>query len=431
MSENYKVEYKEIYDKDKVTKEAVGFLNSKVGGTIFIGISDLGSVVGVPNIDNVQLKIKDIFRDGILPSALGLFEIKTEEKSGKEIIRIDLSSGTEKPYYIKQYGMSPRGTYIRIGSAAEQMNQRKIDELYSSRTRNSLGNIKSRRQDLSFKTLRIYYEENGLSLNDNFAKTLELLNENDEYNYAAYLLSDINNLPFQVAKYAGTDKSNLIEKDDYGNCSLVKVTDNILNRFQQENRTLTVMTTTRRKEVTKFDERALREIIINAIVHNDYSNEDTPQFDIFKDRVEISSHGGLPLGYTEEEFFSGFSKPRNKELMRVFNDLNFVERLGSGVGRVLETYPKEVFQFYENHMRVVINFNDRADSNTIEYDISDREGTIIKFISENGVVKTEDIERLFSVQSSGARKILRNFEEKNIIESVPNSFPKKYVLVKK
>jgi ATP-dependent DNA helicase RecG len=431
MSENYKVEYKEIYDKGKVTKEIVGFLNSKAGGAIYIGITDSEVVKGVTNIDSIQLKIKDIFRDGILPSPLGLFEIKVELKEDKEVIRINLSSGTEKPYYIKRYGMSPRGAYIRIASATEQMNQRTIDELYSSRTRNSLASIKSRRQDLSFKTLRIYYEEKGMSLNDNFAKTLELVNNKDEYNYIAYLLNDINNLPFQVAKYSGIDKSKLIEKDDYGNSSLVKVADNILNRFIQENRTLTEITPTRRKEILRFDEKALREIIINAIVHNDYTNEYTPQFDIYIDRIEISSHGGLPLGYTKEEFFNGFSKPRNKELMRVFNDLSFVERLGSGVGRVLDVYPKEVFKFYDNHLRVVINFSDRTENTTIVYNIDDREGTIVKFISNNKIIKTEDVEQLFNVQSSGARKILRGFEDKSVIKLVPGSFPKEYILVSK
>ncbi len=91
----------------------------------------------------------------------------------------------------------------------------------------------------------------------------------------------------------------------------------------------------------------------------------------------------------------------------------------------------EVFQFYDNHLRVVINFNEKTNISSFDYDINDREGTIIKFILLNGVIKTEDIRWVLSVQSSGARKILRSFEEKNIIESVENTFPKEYELAKK
>jgi predicted HTH transcriptional regulator len=105
--------------------------------------------------------------------------------------------------------------------------------------------------------------------------------------------------------------------------------------------------------------------------------------------------------------------------------------LGSGVGRVLDVYPKEVFQFYDNHLRVVISFSDRTKNTTIVYNIDDREGTIVKFISNNKIIKTEDVEQLFNVQSSGARKILRGFEDKSVIKLVPRSFPKEYILVSK
>jgi predicted HTH transcriptional regulator len=91
----------------------------------------------------------------------------------------------------------------------------------------------------------------------------------------------------------------------------------------------------------------------------------------------------------------------------------------------------EVFQFYDDHLRVVINFNEKTNTSSFDYDINEREGTIIKFILLNGVIKTEDIRWVLSVQSSGARKILRSFEEKNIIESVENTFLKEYELAKK
>ena len=76
---------------------------------------------------------------------------------------------------------------------------------------------------------------------------------------------------------------------------------------------------------------ALREAIVNSIVHNDYTREVPPKFEFFDDRFEITSYGTLPEGLSEEDFFEGVSMPRNKEIMRIFRDLELVEHLGSGV----------------------------------------------------------------------------------------------------
>lgn len=77
-----------------------------------------------------------------------------------------------------------------------------------------------------------------------------------------------------------------------------------------------------------------------------------PKFEIFIDRIEITSSGGLPEGLTQQEFFEGFSVPRNKELMRVFKDLGMVEQLGSGVPRILESYGKDCFTFSDHFLRM-------------------------------------------------------------------------------
>jgi predicted HTH transcriptional regulator len=77
-----------------------------------------------------------------------------------------------------------------------------------------------------------------------------------------------------------------------------------------------------------------------------------PKFEIFPDRIEITSAGGLPEGLSQEEFFHGFSVPRNKELMRIFKDLGMVEQLGSGVPRILENYGRECFTFSDHFLRM-------------------------------------------------------------------------------
>ena len=109
-----------------------------------------------------------------------------------------------------------------------------------------------------------------------------------------------------------------------------------------------------RLEKRLWHQVAVREAVINAFVHNDYSREIAPTFEIFDDRMEITSYGGLPDGLKKEEFFEGFSVPRNKELMRIYKDLDFVEQLGSGIPRILEFYNKDDFRFSESFLRIIL-----------------------------------------------------------------------------
>ena len=136
-----------------------------------------------------------------LPSTLGLFDVIVVEKDGKEVIKVIISSGPEKPYYLKKKGMSPAGCYIRVGSSKEQMTTNMINDLYTKRIRNTLKEIPSPRQELTFNKLKIYYEKNGLKLNDNFLKNLDLLTSDEKYNYNAFLLADENNMTRDGVKY--------------------------------------------------------------------------------------------------------------------------------------------------------------------------------------------------------------------------------------
>ena len=145
---------------------------------------------------------------------MGLFDFSTELIEGKHVIKLTIVSGSEKPYYKKKYGMTEKGCYIRLGTASEPMPLAMIDKLFANRTRNSIGKMRSHRQDLTFEQLRIYYDERGKTLNDQFMKSLELLTEDGKFNYAAYLLADENNVSIKVAKYSGVDRVDLIENNE-------------------------------------------------------------------------------------------------------------------------------------------------------------------------------------------------------------------------
>ena len=356
MNESHRIEYKQKLTAD-FEKTIVSFLNYKEGGVVYIGISSDGKIFGCENPDEIQLKIKDKLKYNIAPSCLGLFEVILETIEKIYIIKIIIASGRETPYYVKKYGMSSKGCFIRIGSSSEPMSQTLIEDLFAKRVRNSISKIKAPRQDLTFEQLKIYYEAKDLKLNDKFASTLELLTQDGHYNYVAYLLADANGTSIKVAKYAGIDKIDLIENNEYGYCSLIKATNQVLNKLDVENKTATLITHTTRKEQPLWDKVALREAVINAMVHNDYTTEVPPVFEIYSDRIEITSSGGLSTIKNIDDFFSGYSKPICRELMRVYKDLEFVEHLGSGLNRILKAYDKNSFNISQNFMKNIFHSN--------------------------------------------------------------------------
>jgi hypothetical protein len=166
--ETNRIEYKQQLTDD-LEKEASAFLNYHEGGVMYIGIDKTGKIIGVPDSDGDMLKIKDRLKNNIMPSCMGLFDVAVEKTASKDVIKITFASGTEKPYYIKKLGMSEKGAFIRIGTAAEPMPVKMIESLFAKRIRNSIGKIKSPNQHLTFEQLKIYYDSAGKTLNQQFA----------------------------------------------------------------------------------------------------------------------------------------------------------------------------------------------------------------------------------------------------------------------
>ncbi len=288
-TESQIIEFKQELS-ESFESEVISFLNSKTGGHIYIGIANDGAVLGVKDSDLVQRQIADRILNNIRPATLGLFDIISEERDEKSVVHVIVSSGPEKPYYLKKFGMTSDGCFVRVGSSKRAMTDKMIMELFSSRANLSLGKIPSPRQDLTFAQLKIYYEELGKPLNSQFAKTLELFTPDGRYNYNAYLLADENGMSIKVARYSGTDKYDLIESEEFGNSCLVKAVKSVLTRMQIANITKTKITPMERKEANLVDSIALREAVINAVVHNDYTRKVPPLFEIFSDKIVITTY---------------------------------------------------------------------------------------------------------------------------------------------
>lgn len=426
LQESNRIELKATLN-DKLEKEIVAFLNNREGGILYIGVDDKGNPVGNFDIDSMQLKIADRIKNNILPSTLGLFDIVTEYVDNIPITKIIVSSGLEKPYYIKGKGMSPNGCYMRLGTSTQPMSTALIDELYAKRIHTTLRNIPSPRQDLTFAQLKIYYQERGLELNRKFANSLELLTPEGQYNYIGYLLADENGVSIKVAKYAGTTKVDLVENEEYGYCSLIKATNHVLEKMKIENVTKAKVTSTKRIEKNLVESVPLREALINSIVHNDFSREIPPVFEIFSDRMEFTSYGGLIPGQSKEDFFSCSSMPRNRELMRVFKDLGLVEQLGSGMSRILQSYDRDIFEISEHFIKVIFPFslstNDNAaigDNNgDISGDIngdnrSDRDKVLMLLEEKPGITAKEMSEQT-GLSTRKISRIIRELRESEVI----------------
>ena len=395
-------------------------MNYAGGGIIYLGIDKNGNTTGVEDIDKLQLLIKDQLRNNIVPSCLGLFDIVTEKQDSKDILKVIVASGPERPYYIRKYGLSEKGAFIRTGSAAEPMTARMIEALFAKRTRNSIGKIKSPRQDLTFEQLRIYYDAAGKTLNGQFAKNLELLNEDGNYNMVAYLMADANTISVKTAKYAGLNRVDLIENNEHGFCSIIKATKAVLDKIELENKTLTRITSRERQDRRLWNAVALREAIINAMVHNDYTRELAPKIEFFDDRIEITSYGGLPDGVAKEDFFMGVSIPRNKEMMRIYRDLEMVEQLGSGLPRILQTYKEDCFHFSDTYTRMVFPAEDKTNNrisgaDTLNGGVNGGVNELEILIKKRPGINTREIRQELNISQRSLERWLKDLRNDNRI----------------
>ena len=419
---------------DKFEEEVISFFNTN-GGNIYIGINDKGDIVGINGkIDLLQRTIKDRIKDNIMPSTLGLYDVVTLEENGKKYIKVIIAHGSEGPYYIKGMGMTPDSCFIRVGSSIQSMPYDMINNRVNKRTRTSLRNIVSPKQNLTFSQLKIYYEEKGFNINNNFLKQLDLYTDDGKYNYNAYLLADNNTVSIKFGKYAGTNAVDLIENEDFGNCSLIKATKNILNKIEIENKIFTKIEYPERKEIKMYDFAAVREAVVNAIVHNDWSNEYAPKFEMFSDRLVISSNGGIQDSTTKEEFLEGFSLPKNKELMKVFNDLDLVEQMGTGIIRILQSYNKESFEFFPNFIRVTFPFNEnkfKLTKNEIQNsNITETQNNIIGLMLDSPTINQETLARLLDVNIRTIQRNIKILMDMGLVERTGATKKGKWIVKK-
>jgi predicted HTH transcriptional regulator len=295
------------------------------------------------------------------------------------------------------------------------MSEQMMEELLSKRQQLSLQTMLSPRQKLTFKQLCIYYEEKNLEPTEQFIESLDLRQSDGSYNYVAYLLADENGVSVKVAAYAGTDKVDLLETREYGHRCLITATQRILDRLDSENRTFAKITAKNRIEKERVNTIALREVVINAIVHNDYT-KGVPLVEIFTDRIVVTSCGDLVEGLTKADFFKCRSMPRNRELMRVFRDMELVEQIGSGMSRILKVYDRSIFELTPSFTIVTFPFESSFISSNDK--IKDKPRTALDVIRENPTATIAELAELAGKSASTISRELKEYQTAGLIKRI-------------
>lgn len=387
-------------------------LNKNGRGVLYFGVRNDGEIVGQQIGDRTMREISQGIANAIKPQVIPTIIMELCED--KNVIKVTIE-GDEKPY--SAYGKY----YMRSADEDREISPQQLRSLMLSAS-DSIVNIESNNQELTFSQLKTLYIGNNLALRENtFKQNLNLLTHDGTYNLMASILADVNSYSIKVAVFSGTDKTNLVKRNEYGyKCMLVAVKQ-VLDYMEALNDTVVDMEGSLRKESKLFDFSCFREAWLNACLHNRWSRQTPPAVYMFDDRIEIISVGGLPDGLTLEEFYEGKSKPVNLELQQIMVQLDYIEQTGHGVPLIVSRYGKEVFDISENFITVTIPLNhkrnvegDLSKTAIKEMDRSDRK--ILELMKENSNISVSEISRQVGLGTTTVTKRIHRLKEVGIVE---------------
>ncbi len=389
-------------------------LNKNGKGTLYFGVRNDGEIVGQQIGDRTMREISQSIANAIKPQIIPT--IIMELCDDKNIIKVNVE-GDEKPY--SAYGKY----YMRFADEDREISPQQLRRLMLSIS-NSIVNIEANNQELTFEQLKTLYAGNNLTLRENtFKQNLNLLTRDGTYNLLAGILADANSYSIKVAVFRGTNKTDLVKRNEYGyKCMLVAVKQ-VLDYMEALNETVVDVGGSLRKERSLFDFSCFREAWLNACLHNRWSRQTPPAVYMFDDRIEIISVGGLPDGLTLEEFYEGKSKPVNLELQQIMVQLDYIEQTGHGVPLIVSRYGKEVFDITENFITVTIPLNraektepDLFQKDDVDVLLEDRDEKILSLMKANSSIKVNEISRQVGLGMTTITKRIRQLKEEGIIE---------------
>ena len=355
------------------------------------------------------------------------FSFDEVEIKGKRVVVLLIPPATEIPTSFRET------RFIRIGSSKNNIRKypkREIQlfKILDGRVE-TIETLPAKYHDLSFNKLFGYYGSKGIVLKaETFEKNLKLKNKDGEYNMLAQLLSDNSHIPLRVSIFEGKTKSSpLFSVREFGNNCILYSLDSllqygdVLNIIQADEKGRVV----ERKEVPLFDNKAFREAIINAVLHNYWVSGNEPMISVFSDRIEILSRGTLAPAQTVEGFYLGESIPVNEKLSEIFLQLHISEKSGRGVPTIVETYGKDSITFRDNSIVVTIPFNrihevgkKVGESDKTQPLLNPRRQTILLEIQQNPYVTKLELSEKIGISTTAIDNNIAYLRQHGFIERV-------------
>ncbi|MGN1066157.1 MAG: ATP-binding protein [Thermoguttaceae bacterium] len=348
MRESKTLEYKETLT-NTFLKTVSAYANYGTGLILF-GVADDGTVKGIENPEKVCLEIENRINDSIDPSP----EYTLSVNSRTSVITLKVYEGLHKPYLYKSKA------YRRNDSATVPADRLELSRLILEGQNSSYEELPASEQRLSFKALEeklvnILHIE---SFCEDTLKTLELYKDGVGYNKAGEIIADVNGFSGIDLVRFGDSINVILDRETLDRRSILTQFDQALS-FYRKNYQYEQISGSLRETVILIPEEAFREAIANALVHRTWDVDAHIGVSMFPDRIEIVSPGGLPKGVSKEDYLrGGISILRNRIIGNIFFRLRMVEKFGTGIRRIVESYKdsniKPIFDATENTVRITL-----------------------------------------------------------------------------
>lgn len=283
-------------------------------------------------------------------------------------------------------------------------------------------------QYLTFDYIKKPFAEIGIDIsNKNIMKNLYMLDSQEKYTNLALLLSDQNPYTIKVASYESMEKSNFLARKEFSG-SLLEIYDKTLDYLQLNSATYGLIDSTIRKDIEEYPEFIIREILLNSLIHRDYSTLASNIINIYKnDSIEFISYGSLYGNITIVDALAGLSISRNPHLQAVFMRLKRVEAIGSGLRRVNSYYKNRGLELVIEALPA--SFIVRLPRITMDNVLTTGDDKIIlDYLSKEHEITRRKAEKLIGKEKTTTVGILNGMVERNILVKVGNGPSTKYIV---
>ena len=288
-------------------------------------------------------------------------------------------------------------------------------------------------QNLSFEAAAKAFKKYGVPFSKEKYRALGITQKNDElYTNLALIISDQCAHTTKVAVFG--DESNTVFKDskEFGGSVFAQLQDTF-DYLMLCNRTEAVFRGLERIEKQDYPEEALREALLNALVHRDYSFSGSIIINVNDERVEFISLGGLLPGLSTDDIRIGISQPRNKNLAEMFHRLRLIESYGTGIRRIYKLYEgcpaQPVIEVTTNAFKMVLPNMNAMPSVAAKHDtpIPAQMQKVLDFISEHGQITEQEVQSLLGVKKTRAFILLKEMREAGLVQVIGRGVGKKYI----